>query len=162
MSPEEELGLVEPYKEGLVKEWKIKKFNLDDLYVRFFRLAERRITERDIPGKGVLAYISNFSYLRDPSFLVMRRRYLLEFDRVWIDCLNGDSRETGKLTPDGKPDPSVFSTEFNREGIRKGTAIGLMVKIRSEWPRTRGLDLVSPLLGSTKERTLSCQSFSQF
>lgn len=46
VSPEEEHGLVESYKEGLVKEWKIKKFNLDDLYVRFFRLAERRITER--------------------------------------------------------------------------------------------------------------------
>ncbi len=42
-SPEEEQGLVEPYKEGLNTKWGIKKFNLDDLYVRFFRLAERRI-----------------------------------------------------------------------------------------------------------------------
>ena len=29
--------LVEPYKEGLISRWGIKKFNLDDLYVRFFR-----------------------------------------------------------------------------------------------------------------------------
>ena len=28
--------LVEPYKEGLISEWGIKKFNLDDLSVRFF------------------------------------------------------------------------------------------------------------------------------
>ena len=35
-SPEEEYGLVEPYKDGLVSKWNIKKFNLDDLYVRFF------------------------------------------------------------------------------------------------------------------------------
>jgi hypothetical protein len=42
--------------------------------------------------------------------------------------LNGDSRETGKLTPTGEPDPSVFSTDFNREGIRLGTAIGLFVR----------------------------------
>src|SRR5258705_1095326 len=71
-SPEEEQGLVEPYKQGLIKEWGIKKFNLDDLYVRFFRLAERRIAKKE----GVICYISNFSYLGDPSFVVMRQRFL--------------------------------------------------------------------------------------
>ena len=45
VSPQEEGGLVEPYKVGLNTEWGIKKFNLDDLYIRFFRLAERRIAE---------------------------------------------------------------------------------------------------------------------
>jgi hypothetical protein len=59
ISPKEEQGLVEPYKEGLVKEWGIKKFNLDDLYVRFFRLAERRIAEKT--GKGIVCFISNYS-----------------------------------------------------------------------------------------------------
>ena len=89
-------------------------------------LAERRIVEKT--GKGIVCFISNFSYLGDPSFVVMRQRFLKEFDSLWFDCLNGDSRETGKLTPEGKPDPSVFSTEYNREGIRVGTAIGLMVR----------------------------------
>ena len=75
VSPEEEQGLVEPYKKDLNKPaaaggWGIKKFNLDDLYVRFFRLAERRIAE--MSGKGVVSFISNFSYLSDPSFVVMR------------------------------------------------------------------------------------------
>jgi hypothetical protein len=106
--------------------WGIKKFNLDDLYTRFFRLAERRIAEKT--GKGIICYISNYSYLSDPSFVVMRERFLQEFDSLWFDCLNGDSRETGKLTPEGKPDPSIFSTEYNREGIRVGTAIGLLVR----------------------------------
>lgn len=123
-SPEEEQGLVEPYKVGLIKEWGIKKFNLDDLYVRFFRLAERRIAQNE----GVICYISNYSYLSDPSFVVARQRFLAEFDKLWFDSMNGDSRETGKLTPEGKPDPSVFSTEYNREGIRLGTAIGLLVR----------------------------------
>ena len=125
-SPEEEQGLVDPYKAGLIKEWGIKKFNLDDLYVRFFRIAENRIAEGT--RRGVVSFISNFSYISDPSFVVMRQRLLTGFDKIWIDCLNGDSRETGKLTPDGKPDPSVFSTERNREGIRVGTAIGMFVK----------------------------------
>jgi len=125
-SPAEEAGLVEVYKQGLISDWGIKKFNLDELYVRFFRLAERCISENT--GKGVVCYISNFSYLGDPSFVVMRQRFLQEFDRLWFDCLNGDSRETGKLTPEGNPDPSVFSTQYNKEGIRVGTTIGLMVR----------------------------------
>jgi hypothetical protein len=130
VSPEEEKGLVQPYKEGLIADWGIKKFNLDDLYVRFFRLAERRIAE--MSGRGVVCYVSNFSYLGDPSFVVMRQRLLHGFNRFWVDCLNGDSRQTGKLTPEGKPDPSIFSTEYNREGIRVGAAVGLMVKHGAE------------------------------
>jgi hypothetical protein len=126
VSPEEEEGLVEPYKEGLISEWNIKKFNLDELYVRFLRLAERRIAE--MSKRGIVCYISSYSYLNDPSFVIVRKRFLSEFQYAWIDCLNGDSRETGKRTPDGKPDPSVFSTEYNKAGIRLGTAIGLFAK----------------------------------
>jgi len=126
-SPEER-RLVEVYKRGLISRWGVKKFNLDELYVRFFRIAERRITE--MTGEGIVCFISNFSYLSDPSFVVLRERFVQEFDSAWIDCLNGDSRETGKTAPDGRPDPSIFSTEYNREGIRVGTAIGLFVRKR--------------------------------
>ncbi len=125
-SPESEGGLVDLYKIGLRDKWGVKKFNLDELYVRFFRIAERRIA--DVSGKGVIAYISNFSWLERPSFVVMRQRLLQEFDTIWIDNLNGDSRETGKKTPDGFPDPSVFSTAMNREGIRVGTAVSMLVR----------------------------------
>lgn len=143
VSPNEEQGLVDPYKGNLNKPvaeggWGIKKFNLDDLYIRFFRLAERRIVEGK-PGKGIVCYISNSSYLDDPSFVVMRQRFLQEYDRLWFDNMNGDSRETGKRTPDGKPDPSVFSTEYHRVGIRVGTAVGLMARrgTRSKGPIIR-------------------------
>lgn len=122
----EEQDLVTPYKEGLIKKWGIKKFNLDDLYVRFFRLAERRIAEKG--ACGVVCYISNSSYIHGDSFVVMREHLLNNFNQLWIDNLNGDSRETGKTTPDGLPDPSAFSTPYNKEGIRKGTAVALMVK----------------------------------
>ncbi|NQT02629.1 MAG: DNA methyltransferase, partial [Planctomycetes bacterium] len=149
-SPNEEEGMVEEYK-GIYYEqktskrggpgkqikhyrlndpeskggWGIKKFNLDDLYIRFFRIAERRIVKG---GMGIVSYISNFSYLGDPSFVIMRQRFLDEFDKLWFDCMNGDSRETGKRTPEGKSDPSVFSTEQNKQGIRVGTTISLMVR----------------------------------
>jgi REP element-mobilizing transposase RayT len=99
---------------------------LNDLYVRFFRMAERRIVQKT--GRGVVCLISNYSWLDGLSFTGMRERYLEAFDRIWIDCLNGDKYKTGKLTPEGKPDPSIFSTEINREGIQVGTAIALLVR----------------------------------
>ncbi len=107
-SPAEESGLVEPYKEGLQRDWGIRKFNLDDLYVRFFRIAERRIAEGT--GRGIVCFISNHSWLWYPSYVVMRKRLLSEFDRIWVDNLNGSKFETGKVAPDGSPDPSVIST----------------------------------------------------
>jgi predicted helicase len=125
-SPASEGGLVEPYKEGLQDRWGVRKFNLDDLYIRFFRVAERRVAERT--GQGIVCFISNYSWLSYGSFVVMRERLLSEFDGIWIDNLNGDSRETGKLTPTGDPDPSVFSTPMNREGIRVGTCITTLVR----------------------------------
>jgi hypothetical protein len=161
-SPVEEHGLIEPYKEGLISKWGIKKFNLDDLYVRFFRLAERRIAEKT--GRGVVCYISNYSYLSDPSFVVMRERFLQEFDALWFDSMNGDSRETGKRTPEGKPDPSVFSTEYNKQGIRVGTAIGLMVRKaeRNEEPTVSyrefwGVTKRKELLDTLREDDLNAQ-----
>ena len=99
---------------------------LNDLYVRFFRMAERRIVEKN--GQGVVCFISNYSWLDGLSFTGMRERYLDVFDKISIDCLNGDKYKTGKLTPEGAPDPSVFSTEFNKEGIQVGTAIALLVR----------------------------------
>ena len=126
-SPKEEQWLIELYKQGLSEQWKIKKFNLDDLYIRFFGIAEHCINKQKI-SRGVVCFISNFSYLGNPSYVVMRQRFLQTFDKLWFDCLNGDSRETGKLTPEGQPDPSVFSTPYNREGIRIGTAIALMLQ----------------------------------
>lgn len=99
---------------------------LNDLYVRFFRMAERRIVEQT--GKGVVCFISNYSWLDGLSFPGMRERYLEVFDKIWIDCLNGDKFKTGKITPEGEPDPSIFSTEWNKEGIQVGTAIALFTR----------------------------------
>jgi len=99
---------------------------LNDLYTRFFRMAERRIVENT--GKGVICFISNYSYLDGLSFTGMRERYLEVFDDIWVDCLNGDKFATGKLTPQGEPDPSIFSTEWNKEGIQVGTAIALLLR----------------------------------
>ena len=99
---------------------------LNDLYVRFFRMAERRIAEKT--GQGVVCFISNYSWLDGLSFTGMRERYLDAFDAIRIDCLNGDKYKTGKIAPDGSPDPSIFSTEGDPVGIQVGTAIATLVR----------------------------------
>ena len=99
---------------------------LNDLYVRFFRMAERRIADKT--GQGVVCFISNYSWLDGLSFTGMRERYLEAFDAVRIDCLNGDKYKTGKVAPDGSPDPSIFSTEGDPVGIQVGTAITTLVR----------------------------------
>ena len=99
---------------------------LNDLYVRFFRMAERRITEKT--GQGVVCFISNYSWLDGLSFTGMRERYLREFDTIRIDSLNGDKYRTGKVAPDGSPDPSIFSTPVDPVGIQVGTAITTLVR----------------------------------
>lgn len=164
----EETDLVEPYKKGLRDKWGIGKYNLDDLYIRFFRLAEKRIVEKS--AKGIVCYITNFSYTYEPSFVVMREHLVKSFDKIWIDSMNGDSRETGKMTPNGESDPSVFSTEYNKEGIKKGTAIATLLKktqntnmanvyFREFWGRTKKQDLLKSIRKNNyKELQLSDQN----
>ena len=121
----EESDLVAPYKEGLIKKWGIKKFNLDDLYVRFFRLAERRIAEKG--GRGVVSYISNYSWSTEPSFVVLRERLLKNFDKFWIDNMHGN-RNISEYSPDGRTSETVFAQDGFSPGIRQGVVVSLWVK----------------------------------
>jgi hypothetical protein len=105
---------------------------LNDLYVRFFRMAERRIADKT--GQGVVCLISNYSWLDGLSFTGMREKLMEQFGAIRIDCLNGDKYKTGKTTPDGRPDPSIFSTAHNREGIQVGTAIATLVRKTNHEP----------------------------
>ena len=125
MAVDEERELSEAYRTTR----KVKKpegQGLNDLYVRFFRMAERRIAEKT--GRGVVCFISNYSWLDGLSFTGMRERYLEAFDIIRIDNLNGDKYKTGKTTPDGKPDPSIFSISGDPVGIQVGTAVATLVR----------------------------------
>jgi hypothetical protein len=125
-SPEEEGGLVDAYKEGLttpIKQggWGIKKFNL---YVRFFRIAERRIAKS---GKGVVCYISNYSWTSEPSFVVLRRRLLQSFDKFWIENMHGN-RKISEYAPDGRTSETVFAIPGFSAGIQQGVVVSLWVR----------------------------------
>ncbi len=151
LAVEEERALSEAYR-STKRVRRPEGQGLNDLYVRFFRMAERRIAEKT--GRGVVCFISNYSWLDGLSFTGMRERYLEAFDAVRIDCLNGDKYKTGKVAPDGSPDPSVFSTEGDPVGIQVGTAIATLVRkaehepagrvgFRHLWGRSKRADLLA-------------------
>ena len=118
-------------KSLLYEEFGVRKQLLDDLYVRFFRLAEERIGEA--AEHGIVSYISNSSYLTGRSHPIMRRSLLGNFHKVWIDNLNGDKFKTGKIIPkgiagEGTADQSAFTTDHDSRGIQPGTAIVTWLK----------------------------------
>ena len=96
---------------------------LNDLYVRFFRMAERRITEKT--GQGVVCFISNYSWLNGLSFTGMRERYLEVFDTIRVDNLHGD-RIISEYAPDGQTSETIFAVRGQSPGIKVGTGIALL------------------------------------
>ena len=124
MAVDEERELSEAYR--TVKQVrKPEGQGLNDLYVRFFRMAERRIAEKT--GRGVVCFISNYSWLDGLSFTGMRERYLEAFDAIRIDNLHGD-RIISEYAPDGRTSETVFAIQGQSLGIRIGTAITLLSK----------------------------------
>ena len=119
-------------KSLLFEEFGVRKQLLDDLYVRFYRLAEERIGEA--AEHGIVSFISNSSFLTGRSHPRMRRSLLSSFQRVWIDNLNGDKYKTGKVIPEGllgegTADQSAFTTDYDAHGIQPGTAIVTWLKL---------------------------------
>ena len=120
----EESGLMEVYRtvKGVRKP---EGQGLNDLYTRFFRIAERRVVE--MTGQGVVCFISNYSWLDGLSFTGMREHYLGAFDTIRIDNLHGD-RIISEYAPDGRTSETVFAIQGQSPGIRIGTAITLLSK----------------------------------
>ena len=156
---EEEAALVDHYKgisrnpkgkqvgpSGLFSRWRIRKQLLDELYVRFLRLAEVRIGEE--AEFGVVSYISNSSFLTGRSHPILRESLLNSFHDMWIDNLNGDKYATGKVIPAGLPgegtaDQSIFSTEHDPRGIQVGTTITTYLKRNTDAQDSEAIATVS-------------------
>ncbi|RJP56799.1 MAG: DNA methyltransferase [Ignavibacteriales bacterium] len=90
---------------------------LQDDYVKFIRFAQWKI---DQAGTGVLGFITNHSYLDNPTFRGMRQSLMNSFDEIYILDLHGNSLKKEK-TPDGGKDENVFD-------IRQGVAIAFFIK----------------------------------
>jgi hypothetical protein len=99
---------------------------LNDFYIRFFRIAERRIV-KNREHRGIMAFISNYSWLDGLSHPTMRHHLLHSFDHIYIDNLHGD-RRISEYAPDGRTSETIFAMQGSSVGIKVGTAIATLVK----------------------------------
>lgn len=90
---------------------------LSDDYVKFIRFAQWRIEQT---GHGILAFITNHSYLDNPTFLDMRASLMSSFDDIYVLDLHGNSKKKEKA-PGGGKDENVFD-------IQQGVSIALLVR----------------------------------
>jgi predicted helicase len=90
---------------------------LQDDYVKFIRFAQWKIEQA---GEGILGFITNHSYLDNPTFRGMRQSLMKTFNEIYLLDLHGNSKKKEK-NPDGSKDENVFD-------IQQGVAIGIFIK----------------------------------
>lgn len=124
------MNLMDDYKKEPGGKVKLQERNskwINDDYVKFIRMGEHYI-ERN--GSGVLAYITNHSYLDNPTFRGMRWHLLNTFDAIYILDLHGNTKKK-ETAPDGTSDKNIFD-------IQQGVAI--IMAIRTPPPRIMGIN----------------------
>ena len=97
------------------------------MYARFFRWASDRLDEN-----GVLAFVTNRSFIDSRTFDGFRKVVAQEFSEICVVDLGGDVRANPKLS----------GTKHNVFGIQTGVAISFLVKsaeaARAAGSSTRG------------------------
>lgn len=107
-------GLTKDYKEDL-KEKNIQP--LSDDYIKFIRFAEHFIEKNET---GIVAMITNNSFLNGRIHSQMRKHLLETFDDIYIVDLHGNSKK-GEKSPDGKKDENIFD-------IQQGVSVSIFVR----------------------------------
>ncbi|EOI8710051.1 type ISP restriction/modification enzyme [Campylobacter jejuni] len=113
------------YEKHKLENEKNPKWLLDD-YVKFIRFAQSKI---DFQESGIFAFISNNSFLDNPTFRGMRYSLMQSFDKIYILNLHGDTRKKEKA-PDGSKDDNVFD-------IMQGVSINIFIKQNSKAKNTK-------------------------
>lgn len=90
---------------------------LSDDYIKFIRFGQHFI---DKNGSGILAYISNNSFIDGIIHRQMRKSLLESFDKIYILDLHGNAKKK-EVSPDGSPDQNVFD-------IMQGVSINILIK----------------------------------
>lgn len=90
---------------------------LSDDYIKFIRFGQHFIEKN---GQGILAYISNNSFVDGIIHRKMREELMKTFDKIYILDLHGNAKKK-ETAPDGSPDQNVFD-------IMQGVSINIFVK----------------------------------
>jgi len=90
---------------------------LSDDYIKFLRLGQYYVEKT---GEGILAFISNNSFIDGIIHRKMRKELMKTFDKVYILDLHGNAKKK-EVCPDGSADQNVFD-------IMQGVSINIFVK----------------------------------
>lgn len=100
---------------------------LSDDYIKFVRFGQHFV---DKNGSGILAYISNNSFIDGIIHRQMRKHLLESFDSIYILDLHGNSKKK-ETALDGSADQNVFD-------IMQGVSINIFVKTGKKNPNELG------------------------
>ncbi|KHJ38626.1 putative helicase [Pedobacter glucosidilyticus] len=90
---------------------------LSDDYIKFIRFGQHFIEKN---GEGVLAFISNNSFIDGLIHRQMRKHLMQTFDKIYVLDLHGNTKKK-ETAPDGSVDQNVFD-------IMQGVSINIFVK----------------------------------
>lgn len=96
---------------------------LSDDYIKFIRMGESFIEKNN---EGILAYISNNSFLDGVIHRQMRKHLMQTFDKIYILDLHGNAKKK-ETSPDGSKDENVFN-------IQQGVSINIFIKTGKKKP----------------------------
>lgn len=130
--------LVADFKTGL-NEKNIQP--LSDDYIKFIRFGQYFI---DKNGSGILAYISNNTFIDGIIHRQMRLHLLKSFNKIFVLDLHGNSKKKEK-SPDGSVDENVFD-------IMQGVSINIFVKTNVNVKRPLGEVYYFSLLGKREKK----------
>lgn len=97
---------------------------LSDDYIKFIRFAEQFVEKN---GSGIVAMITNNSFLDGVIHRQMRKHLLETFGDIYIVNLHGNSKKKEKA-PDGSKDENVFD-------IQQGVSINIFVRKESQYSK---------------------------
>ncbi|MDD4223611.1 MAG: N-6 DNA methylase [Candidatus Cloacimonetes bacterium] len=90
---------------------------LQDDYVKFIRFAQWKIDQAE---EGIVAIITNHSFLDNPTFRGMRQSLIRTFNQMYFLDLHGNAKKK-ETAPDGSKDENVFD-------IMQGVCISILIK----------------------------------
>ena len=141
-------NLVADYKKNL-NERNIQP--LSDDYIKFIRYGQHFIEKN---GSGILAYVSNNSFLDGMIHRQMRKELALTFNKIYIIDLHGSVKKN-EISLTGGKDENVFD-------IQQGVSINIFVKTNKSNKRKKADVFSYDLLGdrTSKYKFLSNNSLS--
>jgi predicted helicase len=104
-------------KNSYIKNSSSQKTKVYDMYSRFFRWASDRVN-----GGGIIAFITNRSFIDSKTYDGFRKTLAIEFDYIYVVDTQSDVRKN----------PKIAGTTHNVFGIQTGVAIMFLIRLKTK------------------------------